>query len=103
MTQPPTPSQPRDRSTGESSLPKPQLGAQIPRRTAVGRVLSASSQAPGTPGAGPRQAARSVHLAWLDPVTGEHLRIAMMATPEMIQRLQREGFALEAEITRSAG
>lgn len=87
--------------------------AQNPPRTAVGRVLSPSPDGCPSPGPGGRSlgqgaaaagdAARSVRLAWQDPVTGERLYIAMMATPTMIQRLQSEGFAPEAEITRSAG
>ncbi|QDV08636.1 hypothetical protein Poly30_41890 [Planctomycetes bacterium Poly30] len=73
----------------ESRPPSPTEEFSAP---AVGRMI---------PGA--IREARSVRLVWQDPVTGDALRIAMMATPEMIRRLESEGFRLEGKITRSAG
>ena len=44
----------------------------------------------------------SVRLGWSDPVTGERLCIVFAADPEMLERLQEEGFCVESEITRTA-
>lgn len=46
---------------------------------------------------------RSVRLVWHDPQTGEELRIAMRACPELLTQLAAEGFFPEDERKRSAG
>ena len=46
--------------------------------------------------------ASTVQLIWADPVTGERLRIAVDADPELLQRLHGEGFHVDSEITRTA-
>ncbi|MEM8711114.1 MAG: hypothetical protein AAGG01_09185 [Planctomycetota bacterium] len=46
---------------------------------------------------------RSVRLVWHDPLTGEELRIAMKACPELLDQLATEGFFPEDERARSAG
>lgn len=69
----------------------------------------------GRANAAAARGARSVEMVWRDPVTDERLSIAILATPELIRRLESEGFEVEAkikgrveaqiegQITRSAG
>jgi hypothetical protein len=61
-------------------------------RSAMGRIVAGSDLR-----------ARSVCLVWFDPISGQRLSIEMMATPDLIRRLESEGFSVEPEITRSVG
>ena len=68
---------------------------------AVGRARPASSGAQLPPSAS-HGAKAPVRLGWSDPVTGERLSVVLDAHPEMLQRLQEEGFCVEPEIIRTA-
>ena len=76
----------------EPTCPRPRPS----KKPAVGHVRSAGLAVPSV------QAETTVQLIWADPVTGERLRVTMDASPEMIRRLEGEGFYPDAEITRTA-
>ena len=62
----------------------------MPRRTSLpdDRTLAHA----GAVGAAPSVDARRVDLVWNDPETGARLSVGLLASPDLIEGLRRDGF-----------